>query len=189
MNEIVFDIDRLREVALDQHGFVTTAQALGEGVSKATLSKLAARGRIERVAHGVYRIPQVPADRFDRFMLAVLWTGAPEAIVSHESALDMCGVCDVNPKAIDVTVARGRRIARRGGEGYELHSEDIAAVDRAWREGVPVVRLRKAIEQCIIAGTPTYLLEQAVENGLAQGFLTAAEARDLNEKLEARYVA
>ena len=32
MNEIVFDIDRLREVALDQHGFVTTAQALGEGV-------------------------------------------------------------------------------------------------------------------------------------------------------------
>ena len=47
--------------------FVTTAQALDEGVSKATLSKLAARGRIERVAHGVYRVPQVPADRFDRF--------------------------------------------------------------------------------------------------------------------------
>ena len=72
MNDIVFNIEKLREVALDQHGFVTTAQALGEGVSKATLSKLAARGRIEHVAHGVYRVPQVPADRFDRFMLAVL---------------------------------------------------------------------------------------------------------------------
>jgi predicted transcriptional regulator of viral defense system len=95
----------------------------------------------------------------------------------------------VNPRAIDITVGRGRRIARRGGEGYELHREDVAAADRAWREGVPVVRLRKAVEQCIIAGTPTYLLEQAVENGLAQGFLTAAEARGLNGKLEARRVA
>lgn len=185
MNGIVFNIEKLREVALDQHGFVTTAQALDEGVSKATLSKLAARGRIERVAHGVYRVPQVPADRFDRFMLAVLWTGAPEALVSHESALDMYGVCDVNPKVIDVTVARGRRISRQGGEGYSLHRENAAAADVAWREGVPVVSLRRAIEQCLEAGTPTYLLEQAVENGLAEGFLTPAEAKELVGELEA----
>ena len=68
MNETVFDIERLREAALDQHGFVTAAQAFDLGVSRATLSKLTSRGRIERVAHGVYRVPQVPASRFNRFM-------------------------------------------------------------------------------------------------------------------------
>ena len=187
MGEIVFDIERLREVALDQHGFVTTAQAAGEGVSKATLSKLASRGRIERVAYGVYRVPQVPADHFDRFMLAVLWTGAPEAVISHESALDLYGVCDVNPKAVDVTVARDRRISRRGGEGYRLHREDVPEADRMWRDEVPVVALRRAIGQCLDAGTPTYLLEQALSSGLAQGFLAAPEAELLGERLEARY--
>ena len=187
MTETVFNIERLREIALDQHGFVTTAQASDLGVSRATLSKLTSRGRIERVAHGVYRVPQMPSSHFDRFMLAILWTGVPEALISHESALDLYGVCDVNPRYVDITVARGRRISRRGGEGYRVHRADVAQADRAWREEVPVVALRLAIEQCLDAGTPTYLLEQAIGNGLAGGFVTAAEAEALKGKLEGRY--
>ena len=79
MNEVVTYLERLREIALDQHGFVTTAQAVVEGIPKTELPKLAARGRIERVAHGVYRVPQVPATAHDNWALAVLWTGAAEA--------------------------------------------------------------------------------------------------------------
>ena len=182
MIETMYHIDRLREVALDQHGFVTTAEASDMGVSKATLSKLASRGRIERVAHGVYRIPQTPRSHLDRFMLAVLWTGAPEALISHESALDLYDVCDVNPKVIDIAVAKGRRISRSGGEGYRIHRIDVAEVDRTWREEVPVVALRLAVEQCLEAGTPTYLVEQAIENGREKGFITAAEAAALNSR-------
>lgn len=187
MLEIVWDIDKLREVALDQHGFVTTAQALETGVSKATLSKLATRERIERVAHGVYRVPQVPSDHYDRFMLAVLWTGTPDALISHESALDLYGVCDINPKAIDVTVPKGKRISRSGGEGYHIHREDIAERDRAWREEVPVVTLARAIRQCIQAGTAAYLLEQAMDNGLAEGLITTGEFGRLNAMMQERY--
>ena len=180
------NIDKLRETALDQHGFVTTAQAANEGVSKATLSKLAARGRIERVAYGVYQIPQTPRSHYDRFMLAVLWTGAHEALISHESALDLYGVCSVNPKLIDITVAKGRRISRHGGEGYRIHQANIVDADRAWREEVPVATLRLAIEQCLKGDTPTYLIGQAIENGLAAGFITNAEAKKLNDQLEKR---
>ena len=46
MNEVVFDIDRLREVALDQYGFVTTAQAEEAGVSAPSLAMLVKRGRL-----------------------------------------------------------------------------------------------------------------------------------------------
>lgn len=186
MSEIMYNIDKLRETALDQHGFVTTAQAADQGVSKATLSKLTTRGRIERVAYGVYRIPQTPRSHYDRFMLAVLWTGAPEALISHESALDLYGVCDINPKVVDVTVAKGRRISRRGSEGYRIHCANVPTPDCTWREEVPVVTLRLAIEQCLNAGTPTYLIEQAIENGLAEGFITAAEASVLKGRLEGR---
>lgn len=187
MREIVWNIDRLREIALDQHGFVTTSQAEESGVSKATLSKLAARERIERVAHGVYRVPQVPSSHYDRFMLAVLWTGTPEALISHESALDIYGVCDVNPRAIDVTVPKGKRISRRSGEGYRIHHEDIAEGDRTWREEVPVVTLARAIEQCMLAGTATYLLEQAAERGLAEGLIASGDHSRLTEMLRGRY--
>ena len=97
------------------------------------------------------------------------------------------GVCDVNPWGVDITVARGRRISRRGGEGYRVHRADVAEADRTWREEVPVVALRLAVEQCMDAGTPTYLLEQAIGNGLTAGFATDAEARKLRRKLKGRY--
>lgn len=158
-------------------------------MSKATLSKLASRERIERVAHGVYRVPQIPSGHYDRFMLAVLWTGVPEALVSHESALDIYGVCDVNPRGIDVTVPKGRRISRRGGEGYRIHCEDIAEDDKTWWEEVPVVTVACAIEQCMLAGTATYLLEQAIERGFAKGLLASGDRDRLAKMLRGRYDA
>ena len=120
-------------------------------------------------------------------MLAVLWTGTPEALISHESALDIYGVCDVNPRAIDVTVPKGKRISRRSGEGYRIHHEDIAEGDRTWREEVPVVTLARAIEQCMLAGTATYLLEQAAERGLAEGLIASGDHSRLTEMLRGRY--
>ena len=45
-------------------------------------------------------------------MLAVLWTGAPEAALSHETALAVRGYGDINPGKVHVTVRAGRRIRR-----------------------------------------------------------------------------
>ena len=59
MNEVLTYLERLREIALDQHGFVTSAQAVESGIPKVELPKLASRGRIERVSRGIYRVPQV----------------------------------------------------------------------------------------------------------------------------------
>ena len=61
MTEALTYLERLREIALDQHGFVSAAQAVSDGIPKTELPRLAARGRVERMAHGLYRIPQVPA--------------------------------------------------------------------------------------------------------------------------------
>ena len=186
MNEEATNIDRLRGIAIDQYGYVTTSQAADAGVGASALGMLNGRGRVERVAHGVYRVPQVPSTERDRYMLAVLWTGAAEAVISHETALDAYDVCDVNPGAIHVTVAKGRRISRRGGEGYELHREDMAPADLTWWEGIPAVTLDKAIEQCIDYGTPTHLISQAIENGRARGLILEGEADDLRARLETR---
>ena len=65
---------------------------------------MAARDRIERVAHGVYRVPQVPETPYDLWALAVLWTGAEEACLSHETALAAWDISDINPERIHLTV-------------------------------------------------------------------------------------
>lgn len=179
-------IDTLREIALDQHGYATTAQAENAGITKYTLSKLASRKRINRVAYGVYSIPHLPTDRFDNLMLAVLWTGVDDAVISHESALDLYEVCDINPRVISVTIPKKQRIKRKGGEGITLFHENLNPDQKGWRESIPTVKLSHAIKQCIDAGTATYLLEQAIAQGEEKGFLKPSDTKELTELLRAR---
>ena len=186
MKEIVWNIEALRDIALDQYGYVTTQQALDAGVTKPTLSKLMKRDRLERVAHGVYRVPQVAPTTRDRYMLALLWTGAPEAVLSHETALDAYEVSDINPTTIHVTVDKSRRIRREGGQGYKLHYETLQKDQIGWWEEIPTVKLATAIWQCIEMGTPSYLIDQAIENGRKQGRLLQREVESLTKEIKNR---
>ena len=79
MNETKTDMEKLREIALEQNGFVTAFQAEEIGVSRPMLTYLLKNDRIERPRRGVYRVPQVLATRFDTFRLALLWTGDKKA--------------------------------------------------------------------------------------------------------------
>lgn len=136
--------------------------------------------------HGVYLIPQVPVTHYGRFMLAVLWTGVPEAVLSHDTALDLYQVCDINPTMVHMTVNKIRRIKRRGGEGYLVHHENLEIGQISWWEGLPIATLATAIRQSITDGTPTYLLEQALENGRKKGLLIKEEAAQLDLLLKER---
>ena len=186
MRELLTYLERLREIALDQHGFVTTAQAVANGIPKTELPKLAGRGRIERVAHGVYRISQVPATPYDNWALAVLWTGAEEACLSHETALAAWDVSDVNPDRVHLTVGRQRRLRRAGGERYVIHRRDLDPGQRTWWEAIPITDLPTTIADCIETGTPTYLIRQSIERGGRTRLLPASDLDRLSGLLEDR---
>ncbi len=179
-------LEYLREVALDQHGFVTTAQALEEGVSHAELSTMVARERIERAAHGVYRVPQVPETEYDQYQLAVLWTGVPEACLSHDTALDAWDVSDINPDRIHVSVARRRRLRRARGDRYVVHYEDLAPEQTTWWQGIRIVTVPTAIAQGISSGVPTYLIRQALDRAGRTSILPGPVRDGLAAELEAR---
>lgn len=184
--QVMTYLERLREIAFDQHGLVTTSQAEEEGIPPVELRKMLARGRLERVAHGVYRIPQTPASENDQYQLAVLWTGDPAACLSHESALEAWDITDIIPNRIHVTVPRRRRIRRRGGEGYVVHHEDLSPGEKTWWEGIPITAVPTTISQCITAGTPTYLIKQALKRGARTSLLPRREANRLAQRLEER---
>lgn len=184
---VVLARDALWEMADAQHGFLTAPQAIEAGVSKQALQMLVHRGTLERAAHGVYRFPQYPVGEYDQLMLAVLWTRVPEAVLSHETALDAYGISDVNPNRIHVTVGKHRRFRRAGGDDYVIHYQDLGPKQVDWWQEIPTVTPLTAIEQCLDYGTPTYLLRQAVERGHAQGYLKTAERNALTEALEGRH--
>ncbi len=186
MSERMLARDKLWEIAAAQHGFVAAQQAAELGIHKSVLQMLVHRGTLERAAFGVYRFPRYPVGPYDPYMLAVLWTRAPEACLSHETILDVYGISDINPNRVHVTVGKQRRLRRTGGDAYDIHCEDLAPASIGWWQEIPAVTVRMAIEQCIEYGTPTYLLRQAIERGYTQGYLKSAELEVLTDALAAR---
>lgn len=187
MDEVRTSLDALREIALDQHGYVTFRQATEAGISQAALGMLHKRNRIERHAHGVYRVPQVPSTEFDPLMLAVLWTGTDEACLSHDTALACWDISDIQPTAIHLTVPRRKRISRRGGESYVLHHETLPPEQITWWQQIPIVTIPTAIEQCIKTGVPAYLVSQAIERASRTGDLLQGQVEQLVHQLEERH--
>jgi Transcriptional regulator, AbiEi antitoxin len=56
-------LDELLPLAEQNDGLVTASQARAIGIADSILARLTLRGKRERVARGVYRIPYFPADR------------------------------------------------------------------------------------------------------------------------------
>ncbi|SCX05462.1 type IV toxin-antitoxin system AbiEi family antitoxin domain-containing protein [Candidatus Aquiluna sp. UB-MaderosW2red] len=178
--------DKLWEFAANQHGYVTIQQAAKLGINKGALTMLAQRGTINRATFGVYRLPNFPYSAADRLMLAVLWTRAPEAALSHETALDLYEISDINPSKYHITIAKGRRLRRADSSPYAIHYENLDTKQIGWWEGVPSVKPATAIAQCIDYGTPTHLIRQALERGFQQGRITQEQREELATRLAQR---
>lgn len=176
----------LWEIAVEQYGYVSTQDARELGIDTVELRKLAAREQLRHVTYGVYRFPQIPVTERDHYMLAVLWTGSREAALSHDTALAVHELCDINPDRIHLAVPAASRIRRRGGEFYVLHRADLPESDVDWWEGIKTVPPRTAIAQGIDSGVPSALLRQALATARARGRITIDERDQLVIALEGR---
>jgi predicted transcriptional regulator of viral defense system len=176
---------RLWEVALDQSGYVTSEDARELGIPVVELGKLAYHGRLERVAYGIYRFDELPVTPVDSYQLAVLWAGG-RAVLSHDTALDLYELCDINPSKIHLTVPPGYRPRRKGGQLYLVHHEHLASDAIGRVEGVPAVKPRIAIAQCIRGEVPSRLLNQAIDTARARGLISETEQETFTDGLRVR---
>ena len=175
-------LTRLWELAGEQHGFVTTQDAEGYGIPATTLVKAAARGRLWRVAHGVYRFPEFPETELDPYALATLWA-AQRGVLSHETALQLHDLCDVEPEKIHLTVPRHCRIRRQGGDAYVIHHQDLVPEDLAWFEGIRIVTAERAIRQAIATAVAPHLVGQSIETARRRGRIPRDLAAELDRLL------
>ncbi len=174
----------LAEAATDQFGLVTIEDAQAVGYEPKTLAKLAERGQLERVSRGVYRVPFLPGGAMQTYMAAALWPQGAPGVLTHETALDLWDVSDVNPAKIHIAVPRWHRPQRAIPKAYVIHREDLDPAEVTAIEGVPVVKLGRAIRQCAEMNLGRDLLEQATRQGRGRGLLSSAEHGTLVEELE-----
>jgi predicted transcriptional regulator of viral defense system len=169
---------QLLDVANDQFGYVTAEDARELGVDPVQLRLMHHRGSLDRVALGVYRFPPVPVTELDQYMEAVLWTRTA-AVLSHETALDLHDVCDINPAKIHLTVPTRYRLRRDLPVMYRLHRRSLDAGDVTRHEGIPIVTVRRAILDGIDSGVGGHLIDQAIDTARRRGLVAPAELEAL----------
>ena len=168
----------LLDQAQQQYGYLTPEDARELDADPALLRQMAARGTLERVARGVYRVPTVPPTPLDAYMQAVLWTGR-KGVLSHETALDLYELADVNPSAIHLTVPRTFRTHREIPHSYRLHRGDVSPEQTRWHEGLPIVTPETAIRGAKEQALGWHLIDQAIETARSRGLITADAATQL----------
>lgn len=128
--------ERLYEVAEQQAGYFTTAQAKEAGFSHPQLTYYVGSGRFLRVQWGVYRLVFYPATPNEDLYIA--WLGAgPDAVISHDSALVLYDLSDALPARIHLTIPRS---ASRQRLGLALHTGRLCPQEIARVAGLPVTR-------------------------------------------------
>jgi predicted transcriptional regulator of viral defense system len=179
-------LQRLYLLAEDQYGFFTTREAASLGIRPGAVTKMAARDQIKQVHRGVYRLTNFPRSPFDQYVAATLWPVGVRGVLSHESALELYGLSDVNPSRIHITVPSSHRVRRTVPELYVVHRADLNPEESLTYEGVPVVIPVRAIEESIADGLRDDLLIQALDTARDKGFVRESDDQRLRDLLAQR---
>jgi hypothetical protein len=140
-------ISKLARFAPDQWGLVTRRQAEAAGVSRATMTRLAAEGSaLERVGHGVYHLVGAPVP--DQLDLRVAWLQlapevpawrrtAAEGVVSHRSAAALYAIGHLPADRLEFIVADRQRSRR---PDVRLHIGTLRDDEWIVLRGLPATR-------------------------------------------------
>jgi len=138
-------------------------------------------GTIERLGHGVYRLVDVPSTSREPLVAAAAALGE-DAVVSHESALQLYGVSDVAPSRLHFTVPRTRRYVAPPAPDVELHTTTrrFAPGEIVQHAGFRATSLARSIIDAARTHTSPEQITMAVREGLRRGLLTP---RDLERAM------
>jgi predicted transcriptional regulator of viral defense system len=172
------DHEALFAVASAQAGCFTTAQAAAHGFSSALLSHHARSGRFAHVARGLYRFRDYPSQPGDEIVAAWL-RQAPDAAVSHESALEVLGLADTIADRVHITVPRSRRrLAPQDGVAIHTTTHPLGAADTVSRRGMRVTGPARTIADVAAAGVAPDQVTAAVRAAVSRGMTTPPLLRE-----------
>lgn len=184
---------RLFEVAEQQQGFFTAKQAKAAGFAENTHPYHVQAGNWVREHRGIYRLALFPtADRPD-LVLWALWSRnrseEVEGVYSHQTALSLYDLSDVNPSKLHMTVSPNFRRNSDIPGILVLHYADLPRSDVQAAQGFQFTRPLRTILDVIEAGTlERNFIRQALLQAVDRGLITRQQIRSAELKGPARKI-
>jgi hypothetical protein len=166
---------RLADVAADQGGLLTTAQAKTVGVTPQQIARLAKSGVLERVVHGVHRLAGTTYDPLSDLRAAWLALepqtlagdrlarADPGGVISHRSAAVLHGLGDLDADLHEFTVSSRRRSRN---PDVRFHTASHVLEDWTVVSGLPATTVAQTIADLAHTRTDGGHLAQVVSDAL-----------------------
>jgi hypothetical protein len=184
---------RLFEIAEQQQGFFTTKQAKAAGFAENTHPYHVRVGNWIREYRGIYRLALFPAADRPDFVLWALWSRnrneEVEGVYSHQTALSLYELSDLNPAKLHMTVPKGFRRNSDIPGVLELHHADLPEGDVQAARGFKFTRPLRTILDVIEAGTVERdFIRQALRQAVDRGLITRQQIRNTRMRGEVREI-
>lgn len=173
---------RLFEIAEQQQGFFTAKQAKAAGFAENTHPYHVQVGNWIREHRGIYRLALFPpADRPD-LVLWALWSRnrneEAEGVYSHQTALSLYDLSDLNPAKLHMTVPTHFRRNSEIPGILVLHYADLPESDVQAAQGFKLTRPLRTILDVIEEDTvERNFIRQALRQALERGLITRQQLR------------
>lgn len=158
---------QLQERAFHQAGYFTAAQAREIGYSYQAQKYHADHGNWIRVDRGLFRLPGWPSSAEDTYARWALWSGG-RGVVSHDSALTVHLLSDVNPRQVHLTVPPGFRAQ---DDAVRVHLDTLDPRDVLDRGAWRVTTVERTLQDTAESATQE-IVDGAVAEALARGVTT-----------------
>lgn len=168
--------DEIYEIAADNYGLVTAAQARDVNVAASELNRWVKSGRLLRRGYGVYKLVRYTPTPLDYYAEACALVGE-DAYLCGESVLAMYDLAFVNPPSLTVATPTRRRKSLPKWVTPIFRPEGR----KVYYEGIPCQPLRDALCECKYKVLPERL-SKAATAAYRDGLLTKAEYDDVIER-------
>jgi len=155
-------------VAFDQAGYFTAAQAREVGYTYQAQKYHVDHGNWLRVDRGLFRLPEWPSRPEDAYVRWALWSRG-RGVLSHDTALVIHDLSDVNPGAIHLTVDRSFT-AR--DDAVVLHVGVVPDGDAERHGAWAVTTPERTLVDTAGSGLAQEHIDRAVADALTRGLIT-----------------
>jgi predicted transcriptional regulator of viral defense system len=176
--------DALFEIAEEQQGYFTTRQATYAGYQLGSQAHHVKSGNWVRVERGIYRLSRFPQSDEEQLVIYALWSrnraGKPEGVYSHQTALGIHELSDVNPAKLHLTVPATFRRRAKTPKILVLHHANLVEKDIEHRQGFAVTRpLRSIVDLVVAESVAPEIIDQALSEGRQRGLIAVREIAEL----------
>lgn len=145
---------KVAQIAVRQHGVVTSAQLRRAGITRSGITRRIRAGRLHRLHRGIYAVGHANLTREGRWLAAVLACGEG-AVLSHASAGALWKISPpTSPSSVDVTVPGSNGREKR--PGIVVHrSGTLTRGDMTRLNGIPVTTRARTLRDLGYGPEPT----------------------------------